>query len=101
MSVALKYPAKFFYGGDLDTITTEAASFRSLKAMTAKERNSALSASSLAFDLCDWIGDKFDLPEADIPDLGDLASEPEVAASVVRRMWGLGDRPCWQFNKIT
>lgn len=90
---ALKYPTDFFFQDDLDTIESEAASFRSLKAITVKECNSALSASSLAFELNDWISDKFNLPSTDIPDLSDLASEPSTAAAVLRRSWGLGSRP--------
>jgi len=90
---ALRYPSNFFYLDDLDTIRKEAASFRSLKAITARERHSALSASALAFVLNDWISDKFNLPAADIPDLSDLSSTPATAASLLRRQWGLGDRP--------
>jgi len=93
LAKALKYPADFFFHDDLDTIETEAASFRSLKAITAKERNSALSASSLAFELNDWISDKFNLPSMDLPDLSDLASEPATAAAILRRSWELGSRP--------
>lgn len=90
---ALQYPTGFFFQDDLDTIQTEAASFRSLKAITVKERNSALSASSLAFELNDWISSKFNLPAMDLPDLSDLASDPATAASILRRSWGLGSRP--------
>ena len=93
LATALKYPTSFFFQDDLDTIETEAASFRSLKAITVKECNSALSASSLAFELNDWISDKFNLPLADLPDLSDLSSEPSTAATVLRRSWGLGSRP--------
>jgi Zn-dependent peptidase ImmA (M78 family)/DNA-binding XRE family transcriptional regulator len=90
---ALEYPTDFFFQDDLDTIETEAASFRSLKAITAKECNSALSASSLAFGLNDWISEKFNLPSMDLPDLSDLASDPATAATLLRRSWGLGNRP--------
>jgi len=34
---------------------------------------------------------RFDLPAPDLPDLRD--EEPEVAASVLRQHWGLGERP--------
>ncbi len=93
LSTVLKYPIDFFYQDDLDIISKESASFRSLKATTAKERHAALSASSLAFEVNDWIDNKFNLPETNIPDLSDLSSEPEMAALNLRSMWGLGERP--------
>jgi len=41
--------------------------------------------------LNDWVESRFDLPAPDLPDLRD--EEPEVAASVLRQHWGLGERP--------
>jgi Zn-dependent peptidase ImmA (M78 family) len=92
LAAALEYPAAFFYGPELDEVDAGAASFRSLKAMTARERDAALAAASLANLLCDWVEREFSLPD---PDLLHLGSElqPELAARRLRSRWGLGEQP--------
>lgn len=92
LAKALKYPEDFFYGDDLDEVDKDDASFRSLKAMTAKERNSALGAASLAFLIADKIEKDFGLPEVNIPNLSHEDS-PSAAAATLRAYWGIGDRP--------
>lgn len=88
----LGYPVEFFFGDDLDEVDKNDASFRSLKAMTAKERNGALAAASLAFIVADKIDDTFGLPNPDVPNLS-YEGDPASAASTLRAHWGLGDRP--------
>ena len=61
---ALDFPEKFFFGDTIDDLPKEAASFRSLTAMSAKEREAALAAGSMAFVVCDWIEQRFNLPVA-------------------------------------
>ena len=66
-------------------------SFRSLAAMSAKERNAALAVGSFAYIFSDWVDARFDLPE---PDLIGLSFEgPETAARSLRQKWGLGELP--------
>ncbi|MBD8469190.1 helix-turn-helix domain-containing protein [Sphingomonas sp. CFBP 8765] len=89
---ALRYPKAFLFGDDLDEVDRDDASFRSLKAMTAKERKRALAAASLAFLVSDKIDEKFGLPEMDVPNLSHERT-PESAAETLRAHWGLGDRP--------
>lgn len=91
MGAILRFPTEFFSGDDLPTITPETASFRSMSKMSATLRNTALGAGVTAFLLNDWIEARFHLPEADLPDLGDLP--PEEAAATLRRIWGLGEAP--------
>lgn len=86
----LGFPTAFFYGGDIDKVTPESASFRGLTAMTAGERDAALAAGSLAFLLDDWVHDRFELPTIDVPNFP--GEDPEVAARSVRQSWGLGER---------
>jgi Zn-dependent peptidase ImmA (M78 family)/DNA-binding XRE family transcriptional regulator len=88
----LDFPEEFFFGHDMDELPIDAASFRSLKAMLARERNAALAAGSIAFLFDDWISKQFGLPEPDLPDLKEDIT-PESAAKLVRQMWSLGDRP--------
>ena len=57
----LAFPIGFFYSDEIDEPEAGAASFRSLKAMSAKERDAALAAGSLAFLLSDWVERRGDL----------------------------------------
>jgi len=117
ISEALRFPEAFFFGDAPELLAPEVASFRSLSKMTAKQRDSALGAGSVALMLNDWIESKFDLPVPDVPDLGrdhtglhageNLSSQdefneypshagsqdPEAAAEMLRAHWGLGELP--------
>lgn len=88
----LGYPRDFFFKCEVDEIDVRAASFRSLTAMTAKERDACLAAGFLAFEISMWVKKIFDLPS---PDLLDLSSErsPSNAARALRSYWGIGEKP--------
>ena len=88
----LGFPSEFFYGGDIDALPREAASFRSLTSITAKERDAALAAGSLAYMLSDWISERFNLPEPDLH-MPNFESDPEAAAISLRTAWGIGEQP--------
>lgn len=107
----LRFPEAFFFGDDPEVPTPDVASFRSLSKMTAGLRDSALGAGAIALMLNDWIEQRFDLPEPDLPDLGsergaltnfdaldklNLSSNvqaPEAAAEMLRAHWGLDEHP--------
>jgi Zn-dependent peptidase ImmA (M78 family)/DNA-binding XRE family transcriptional regulator len=88
---ALEFPVDFFFDPEIDIPQEDAASFRSMSAMSARERDAALAAGALAFLLSDWVNRRFDLPASDLIDLGD--EHPEVAARSLRESWGLGEQP--------
>lgn len=88
---ALQFPPGFFFGADIDEPTAEAASFRALSAMPARDRDAALAAGSFGFMLGDWVEERFNLPQHDLPDLS--FETPEGAARVLRERWGIGERP--------
>ena len=91
MAERLAFPAAFFAGADFDEPQATAASFRSMSAMTARERGAALAAGALAFMFSDWVEQRFALP---VPDLLELSLEsPEGAARSLREKWGLGEKP--------
>ncbi|MCI2811194.1 helix-turn-helix domain-containing protein [Eoetvoesiella caeni] len=92
LSKALNFPLEFFFGEDVDELAVDAASFRSLSSMTAKERDAALAAGTLAYIFHDWVAARFNLPEVDIPHLRGEAG-PEAAAQALREKWGLGLQP--------
>lgn len=88
----LNFPGEFFFGDDLEEPAPDAVSFRAMSKMTAAQRDMALTAGALAFQLNDWLEEQFELPRADLPDLS-REPTPEVAADSLRRQWGLGELP--------
>lgn len=88
----LSFPAAFFYGDSCAVPDTDTASFRSLKAMSAGERDAALAAGAFAYLLADWVDARFDLPEHQLLDLS-AETDPEAAAMAMRHHWGLGVAP--------
>ena len=91
LAKALDFPEGFFSSKEVDEIDSDAASFRSMAAMTARERDAALAAGELAFIFSDWVDCQFDLPSPNLLDLS--GASPEVAARSLRQEWGLGERP--------
>jgi Zn-dependent peptidase ImmA (M78 family) len=59
--------------------------------MTAGQRDAALAAGALAFEISNWINERFELPTATLPDLRDY--EPEAAAIALRTALRFGERP--------
>ncbi len=99
LAAALGYPKDFFFGEEIDGINVHAASFRSLKAMTATERDAALAAGSLAYELSDWVKRRFNLPAADLLDLSH-ERDPAAAARIMRQHWAIGERPIGHLVKF-
>ena len=117
ISEALRFPEAFFFGDDPEVPTPDVASFRSLSKMTSAQRDSALGAGAVALLLSQWIEDRFDLPEPDVPDFGrerssplgiqldscsreseeypesSASQDPEAAAEMLRAHWGIGELP--------
>lgn len=96
---ALDYPREFFFRDDIDPIDSSTASFRSLKAMTSRERDAALAAGELAYEMADWIRAKFNLPTVDLLDLGHV-HDSSSAARTIRQRWGIGERPIGNMVKL-
>lgn len=96
---ALGYTRAFFDQDDFDPIDPSAASFRSLTGMTARERDAALAAGSLAFEVMDWVSERFTLPETDILDLGHERN-PVAAARMLRQHWAIGEKPIGNMIKL-
>lgn len=100
LAVALGFPLEFFYRDAPEMVDAETVSFRSLKKMSAAERDASLAAGALGVELYEWIGSRFELPEADLIDLNKERSRPETAARLLRQHWGLGDRPIGNVLKL-
>src|SRR5260370_4308668 len=85
------YPKAFFEKSDFEYPNPDGVSFRSLRSLTAAARDGALAAGALAFEVDDWIKDRFDLPDHTLPKANNAA--PEAAAASLRSYWGIGNRP--------
>lgn len=96
---ALGYPRSFFELGDVDELAEITASFRSMKAMTALEKDAALAAGMIAFELMDFAKQVFELPQPDVLDLSH-EGDPEEAARSLRKYWGIGERPIAHMIKL-
>lgn len=91
LASVLGYPKDFFFGDDIEYIDLESVSFRALSKMTARKRNAALAAGSMGIYLNHWIEENFSLPRPNVLDLRGEA--PDVAATMLRQYWGIGERP--------
>lgn len=87
----LELPYGFFERDDPPQLAAEAVSFRALSAMTARERDQALAAGVMAFELDAWLSSRFAGPPVDIPELPEATAE--AAAQQTRAYWQLGDQP--------
>lgn len=96
---ALKYPRDFFFLDDVNPIDVQAASFRSLTSMSARERDAALSAGVLAFAVLEWVKQRYDLPPIDLIDLSH-ERDPSKAARLLRQHWAIGEKPISNMIKL-
>lgn len=87
----LKYSPEFFTRDDIDIPDPAGVSFRAMTKMTARQRDSAIAAGALAYLLIDWVENRFNLPDVDLPDMRE--ETPEMAAMSLRQYWGIGERP--------
>ncbi|CAA2105411.1 hypothetical protein MBUL_03179 [Methylobacterium bullatum] len=96
---ALGFPVEFFHGDDIDPVTKEGVSFRSLTAMKAGERDAAIAAGHIAYLLADWTAARYNLPT---PDLIEASQERDPARSArwLRQHWGLGEQPIKHMIKL-
>ena len=92
LATALGYPRAFLSADEPELIEADTASFRSLSSMAAKDRDAALSAGTIGFELVQWIEQRFDLPDPDILDL-EPGQKPAAAARMLRQYWALGEQP--------
>lgn len=94
LAKALEIPVAFLHDGAMaEPISLDGASFRSLSKMTAGQRDSALAAGAFCARLTEWIDERFEMAEPDIPDLEPDLIDPVGAAALLRARWGLGNLP--------
>lgn len=99
LALRLGIPENFFqHGHPTSTLTGAAAHFRSLRATPALSRDQALAFAELAMDVVAAVEQYVDLPELDLPDVGDAGPDTTrlrlaAAASRVRGAWGISNGP--------
>jgi Zn-dependent peptidase ImmA (M78 family)/DNA-binding XRE family transcriptional regulator len=90
----LEFPVAFFYDDSMaEPIGVNGASFRALTRMTATQRDGAIAAGAFCIRLNDWIEERFEIAEVDLPDLQAGLIDPEGAAMHVRGAWKIGLHP--------
>ncbi|MBF5067709.1 helix-turn-helix transcriptional regulator, partial [Salmonella enterica subsp. enterica serovar Istanbul] len=82
LAKALRFPIEFFEGPEQELPEEHSVSFRSMASMKASQRDAARGAGAIAFELQQWIDERFKLPTADIPDMKGMP--PEQAAASLR-----------------
>lgn len=87
------YPEAFFAKLPPEYPNPDCVSFRSLRSLTAGSRNAAMAAGALAFDLDDWILERYEMPQHTLISERVTANSPAAAAMQLRAMWGIGMRP--------
>lgn len=94
LAEALDIPESFLLDSSMaEPISLDGASFRSLSKMTAGQRDSALAAGAFCVRLNDWIDERFETAEPDLPDLEPGLVDPIGAAAMLRSRWSLGNLP--------
>jgi len=99
IACALGFPSEFFFGDNPDLVNEEAVSFRSLAAVTLRERHAAIAAGSIAHGISDWLKERYNLPSTNLIDCSQ-ERDPAAAARALRQHWGLGERPIGHFIKL-
>jgi transcriptional regulator with XRE-family HTH domain len=99
LSAELKFPVPFFFGDDIEGIHCEGVSFRKLSTLTIKDRDASLASGEFGVMFADWVAERFNLPELDIPDLS-ADYTAEGAALALREYWGLGQIPINDIVKL-
>jgi len=87
------YSESFFSKPAPDLPNPDGVSFRSLRSLTAGSRNAAMAAGALAFELDDWITERYELPPHALMAERVTANSPAAAAMQLRAMWNIGIRP--------
>jgi len=96
MSLALRFPLGFFYGGPLEAIPVDLPTFRARRSMTAKVRDGACADGEFAINLLmPFFRQRFELPKPALPVVaGEMEdSSPAAVATFLRHFWNMGSGP--------
>lgn len=89
--VSLEFPAEYFLSAELEVPAMDATLFRAGSRATQRQKSVAIASGVNARALVTWLRHNFNFPAPNVPDLAGLS--PADAASHVRTIWQLGDKP--------
>ena len=87
LAEALRFPAEFFAGDDIEEPNPDGVSSRALTSMSAAQRDAALAAGDACHRSQQMDRRSFQLPKPDVPSLRGFT--PDTAAQALRAEWGL------------
>ncbi|WCZ39344.1 XRE family transcriptional regulator [Corynebacterium jeddahense] len=91
LSSSLNFPADYFVASELEVPALDSTLFRAGSRATQKQKSAAVASGANARPLVEWLRHNYNFPLPHVPDLSGLS--PADAASHVRTIWQLGDRP--------
>lgn len=91
LAVSLEFPAEYFLSAELEVPAMDATLFRAGSRATQRQKSVAIASGTNARALVTWLRHNFNFPAPNVSDLAGLS--PADAASHVRTIWQLGDRP--------
>lgn len=96
LAETLKFLPDFFYLPHAPSINMEdrdKISFRARSKITRGQIDTARASLLMGAEIHQWMQQKLNLPTISLPDLGQYADDPEIAAEILRKEWGLGQQP--------
>lgn len=91
LAQVLDVPMEFFEAPAIELPASIDVSFRSLRALSQRDRDRARAAASISSAISIWMEQKFELPPPNVPDLAD--APPAIAAAQLRTHLKLGHDP--------
>lgn len=91
LAAALGCSEQFFQLGAVEALESERVFFRARRRASATQCHAATAAGKIGIELYEWIDERYQLPQSDLPDLDN--QNPVDVAESLRAMWGLGWDP--------
>lgn len=91
LETSLEFPADYFVAPELEVPAIDSTLFRAGSRATQRQKRAAVASGANAKMLMTWLRRNFNFPEPDLPNLSGFS--PAEAASHVRTIWQLGDKP--------
>lgn len=91
LETSLEFPSSYFVAPELEVPAMDSTLFRAGSRATQRQKRAAVASGANAKMLMTWLRQNFNFPEPDLPNLSGFS--PAEAASHVRTLWQLGDKP--------
>lgn len=91
LEATLKFPADYFVAPEIEVPALDSTLFRAGSRATQRQKSAAVASGANAKALTGWLRRNYNFPEPDLPNLSGFS--PAEAASHVRTLWQLGNKP--------